>query len=87
MDLTKFLLCFAGSCWDSSLSNSNRKGDLPMSCRLEIGDVFDENTGLENGVQGSEELRGISQVQRRGIPADSGAEKERRWSQVSKTPL
>lgn len=54
MSLIKVLLCFAGSYWDSSLSNSNRNGDLPMSCHLEIGDIFDENTGLEDGVQGSE---------------------------------
>lgn len=87
MDLIKFLLCFAGSYWDSSLSNSNRNGDLSMSCHLEISDVTDENAGLEAGVQGSEELRGISQVRLRGIPADSGAKKERRWSRVSRTPL
>lgn len=54
MSLIKVLLCFAGSYWDSPLSNSNRNGDLPMSCHLEIGDIFDENTGLEDGLQGSE---------------------------------
>lgn len=37
--LIKVLLCFAGFYWDS-LSNSNRNGDLPMPCHLEIGDIF-----------------------------------------------